>query len=111
MIRSTPYFSASRPGRSDVVLIVARDRDDHVGARDAGALSTHSSVASPYCATVLELALEADVARPHLLDEAEFVPLLEELTRELSPTLPPPAMTMNIVSTFLVRAEVRSRTG
>ena len=71
----------------DVVLVVARDRDDQLGALDAAALEHHQLGRVAVLRDVLELLLEQPVAVGALLDDRDLVPHLQQLVREVAPDL------------------------
>ena len=70
-----------------VVLVVAGDRDDEVGALDAGALEHPQLGAVAVLGGVLELVLDRQVAIAALLDQRDLVALVEQLAREVQPDL------------------------
>jgi hypothetical protein len=66
-----------------VVLVVARDRDDEVGALDARALEHPQLGRVAVLHGVLELLLDDQVAAALLLDQRDLVALLDELAGEV----------------------------
>ena len=68
MIRSHRYFSRGDLADQQVVLVVAGDRHDQVGALDAGALEHPQLGGVAVLDGVLELLLDGQVAAPVLLD-------------------------------------------
>ena len=76
----------------DVVLVVAGDGDDEVGALDARALEHPQLGGVAVLDGVLELLLDAQVARRSPSMSVTSWPLAMSSRARLRPTLPPPAM-------------------
>ena len=87
MIRSQRYFSFATWQIEDVVLVVAGDGDHEVGALDARALEHPQLGAVAVLDGVLELLLDAQVARAVALDERDLVALGDQLAREVEADL------------------------
>ena len=71
----------------DVVLVVAGDGHDEVGALDAGALEHPQLGAVAVLDGVLELLLDAQVGAAVVLDERDLLPVADELAGEVEPDL------------------------
>src|SRR3954454_8086902 len=67
----------------DVVLVVARDGDDEVGALDARALEDPQLGGVAVLDRVLELFLDRQVAAAVVLDQRDLVPLADQLAGEV----------------------------
>ena len=70
-------------GDQHVVLVVARDGDDHVGAHDAGALQHPQLGCVAVLDRVLELLLDRQVAVAVGLDQRDLVALADQLAGEV----------------------------
>ena len=71
----------------DVVLVVARHGDHHVGALDPAAVEHPELGAVAVLDGVLELVLDGGVARRVGLDDGQLVALADQLAREVPPHL------------------------
>ena len=83
MIRSTSYFSLRDLADQHVVLVVAGDRDHHVGALDPGPLQHPELGGVAVGDVVLELLLDGQVATAVALDHRHLVVLFEQLAGEV----------------------------
>ena len=87
IVCSTRYFSFATWRDQHVVLVVAGDRHDHVGAHDAGALEHPQLGRVAVLDVVLELLLDDQVAVAVGLDQGHLVTLADQLAREVPPDL------------------------
>src|SRR6185295_8765478 len=71
-----------------VVLVVAGDGHDEVGALDARALEHPQLGGVAVLDGVLELLLDGQIAAPVLLDAGDLMALLQQLAREVPADLP-----------------------
>jgi hypothetical protein len=78
-----PVLLARDLGDEDVVLVVARDGDDQLGALDAAALEHPELGAVAVQGAVLELLLDNRVALLVRLDHRDLVALVDELASEI----------------------------